>query len=34
MSEDVPEGEMREIRNQLPGDEDWDQLFELVDQET
>lgn len=34
MSEVVPEGEMREIRNQLPGDEDWDQLFELVDQET
>lgn len=29
----APESEMRDIRNQLPADEDWDELFELVDQE-
>lgn len=33
VSRQVPEGELQQVRNQLPEDEDWDELFELVDQE-
>lgn len=28
----VPAGEFRQIREQLPANEDWDELFELVDE--
>jgi uncharacterized protein (DUF2267 family) len=31
MADVVAPGEMRQIRSQLPADEGWDQLFELVD---
>lgn len=34
VAEAVPEGEMRQVRGQLPDDEDWAELFELVDGET
>ena len=30
----APAGQMRQIRDQLPDDEDWDELFELVEWET
>lgn len=30
----VTPNEMEQVRNQLPSDEDWDDLFELVDQDT
>lgn len=28
----VPPGEMQQVRDSLPADEDWDELFELVNQ--
>jgi uncharacterized protein (DUF2267 family) len=31
VSEAIPAGELRQIRDQLPADEGWDQLFQLVD---
>ena len=31
VAELVPEGELRQVRGQLPADEDWGKLFELVD---
>ena len=33
LSDVVPPGEMRQVRGGLPADEDWDELFELVDQD-
>lgn len=29
----VPPGEMQQVRDSLPADEDWDELFELVNQD-
>lgn len=29
----VPPGEMQDVRDGLPADEDWEELFELVDQD-
>lgn len=34
MSDAVPPGEMQQVRDGLPADEDWDELFELADQNT
>lgn len=31
LSDCVPPGELSDVRDQLPADEDWDALFELVD---
>lgn len=33
LHEVVSPGEMQQVRDQLPADDDWDQLFELVDEE-
>lgn len=33
MAETIPASEIQQIRDQLPADEDWDELFELIDQE-
>lgn len=33
VSETVPPSEMQQVRNGLPADEDWDELFEVADQE-
>lgn len=30
----VSPGEMQQVRDQLPDDEDWDELFELIDQDS
>lgn len=32
VAETVPEGELENVRGQLPEDDDWDELFELVEQ--
>ncbi|WP_227380497.1 DUF2267 domain-containing protein [Haladaptatus halobius] len=34
MSDVVPLGEMQQVHDGLPDDEDWDELFELVGQDT
>lgn len=34
VAEAVPTGELEDVRAQLPADEDWDELFELIDQES
>jgi uncharacterized protein (DUF2267 family) len=31
VAEAVPAGELRQVRDQLPAGDDWDELFELVD---
>lgn len=33
VNEAVPPGEMEQVRDGLPADEDWNELFELVDQD-